>query len=638
MSHEKNPCLLEQFEKIYSAAEKAKSAERCLVAPSPELQEKLRKELEELRDSASPTLARVLRAREQNRVGFNDGLIFPGSHFPVGTPAHLVRSSAADRAPLRGDVRVVVVLVDFSDEQFSGAHDQQHYEDLFFSEGVLPNGSVREYFADVTGGIVRITGEVVGPYRMPHTLAHYANGAAGTGSSAPNARNLAEDAAGAANADVDFSIYDNDGDGFVDAFIVLQAGPGGESTGNSGHIWSHKWVMPSVFQADGAKIYAYLTIPEEARIGVSCHELGHLLFGFPDLYDTDYSSSGVGNWCLMGGGSWNGNGDVPAHPSAWCKANQEWVSVINPTANSSVSIDDVKTSRTVYRLWKDGGSSNEYFLVENRQRAGYDQLLPGDGLLVWRIDDAVSTNADETHPKVALVQADNRKDLENGNNRGDTGDPFPGAAANQTFNASSSPSSRSYGNMDTCVALENISASGGVITANFRVKCAPVKRFSSEKALHKELRKELSKDYFKDHIKERVKEHTKEIKEKDFKELKERKEFKEKDKDFEGPGGFRATTDVPSGAFETGHEGTLDARIAALEEHFARLMPFIDEALRPDLAASALADEEDLRRRSNARHAAAPRAATTGHKKKLIAKTRATKRGSKKGGKKKPRA
>src|SRR5690606_27804760 len=193
-----------------------------------------------------PPLARLLKPREQNRVGFNDGLIFPGSYFPVGTPARLVRSAAADRAPLRGDVNVIVVLVDFSDETFANEHDQAHYEDLFFSEGVLPDGSVREYFQDVTGGLVQITGEVRGPSRMPHTLAHYANEDSGVGGSSPNARDMAEDAAIAANADVDFSAYDNDGDGFVDAFIVLQAGPGAESTGDSGDIWSHKWVLPTV--------------------------------------------------------------------------------------------------------------------------------------------------------------------------------------------------------------------------------------------------------------------------------------------------------------------------------------------------------------------------------------------------------
>ena len=66
---------------------------------------------------------------------------------------------------------------------------------------------------------------------------------------------------------------------------------------------------------DATKIFAYLTVPEDCRIGVCAHELGHLLFGFPDLYDTDNSSEGIGNWCLMAGGSWGGGGDTPVHPS-----------------------------------------------------------------------------------------------------------------------------------------------------------------------------------------------------------------------------------------------------------------------------------------------------------------------------------
>ena len=135
------------------------------------------------------------------------------------------------------------------------------------------------------------------------------------------------------------------------------------------------------YVADTTKIYAYLTVPEDARIGVCAHELGHLLFGFPDLYDTDNTSEGIGNWCLMAGGSWNGGGDIPAHASAWCKAQQGWVTVQNVTTNGLLTIADVKDSHTVYRLWKDGAAGQEYFLVENRQKSGYDAHLPGDGLL-----------------------------------------------------------------------------------------------------------------------------------------------------------------------------------------------------------------------------------------------------------------
>jgi immune inhibitor A len=258
----------------------------------------------------------------------------------------------------------------------------------------------------------------------------------------------------------------------VDAFIVVHAGKGAESTGSVNDIWSHKWVLPgSPFDADGTKIYAYLTVPEDSKIGVCCHELGHLLFGFPDLYDTDYSSEGVGNWCLMGGGSWNGNGEIPAHPSAWCKVNQGWISVISPNKNGVYTIQDVKTGRKVYKLWKDGQVGSEYFLLENRRKSLYDRLLPGEGLLIWHVDDSIPTNSDENHPKVALVQADAKNDLEKGSNRGDDGDPFPGNTNNRSLTATSTPNSNSYAHIDTCVAVTDIAISGEDILAQLVVTC-----------------------------------------------------------------------------------------------------------------------------------------------------------------------
>ena len=270
------------------------------------------------------------------------------------------------------------------------AASPDHFKDLFFSTGKIPTGSVREYFTEVSHGLMTLSGEVVGPYRLPRTLAAYAGGKAGTDNPEPNARTMARDAATLANPDVNFAPYDNDGNGFVDAFIVVHAGRGAEETGNQNHIWSHKWVLTGArFNADGTKIFGYLTIPEDSKIGVCAHELGHLLFGWPDLYDTDGSSEGLGNWCLMGGGSWNGNGDIPSHPSAWCKANQGWVSVVNRTTNGAVTIKDVKSDRKVYRLWKNGAAGKEYFLLENRQRTLYDRKLPGEGLLVYHVDEAI---------------------------------------------------------------------------------------------------------------------------------------------------------------------------------------------------------------------------------------------------------
>ncbi len=546
--------------------------DRCCVAPDPKLQKKINKALIKMRKKAPDGMEGQVSLREQTRVGFNDGLIVPGTHLPLGTPPMAAKNFALERAPLTGDVRVVVVLAEFSDQQFNG-DPAQRFNDLFFSTGNIATGSVKEYFDDVTNGIVNIIGEVVGPYTLPDTLANYAGGSYGTDPTKnPNARDMAEHAATAADPDIDFRPYDNDGDDFVDAYVVVHAGTGAEQTGSGGDIWSHKWAMRDVVNVDGTQLYAYLTIPEDARLGVCAHELGHLLFGFPDLYDTDRSSSGIGNWCLMAGGSWNGGGDTPAHPSAWCKANQGWVTVTNVTSNGMLSIPDVKNANEIFRLWKDGNSSQEYFLVENRQRTGFDADLPGDGLLIWHIDDAIAANSDENHPKVALEQADGLNHLNSGTNRGDTGDSYPGSTGAHVFDKNSFPNSKSYAGSDTCVAVSGVSASSATMTANLSVKCAAFKSILKELTdKHHDKFHRFDKYFFADKYPEKP-----EI---------DKRVGREKPFDFNPRTRF---------GFDQAPPGHIEERLEALETTISALVPFIDEDLRPDLSDSMLNGEADL--------------------------------------------
>jgi len=570
----------------------------CAVAPSPELKERLLAELADAKSRSRSTLASALGlARAPRRLGFDDGTIIPPTQFPVGTPLSAIRSTAADRAPLRGTVRVIVVLVQFSDRAL--AQTASHFNDLFFSTGVLPHGSVKEYYHEVTGGLVDIVGEVAGPFQLPQTNAWYASNNFGIGrpTGTPRANIMAKDAAVAADPTINFGQYDNDGNGFIDAFIVVHAGSGGEQTGNSNDIWSHKWTLPSAYNTDGKQIFAYLTIPEDARIGVCAHELGHLLFGFPDLYDTDDTSEGVGNWCLMGGGSWNGGGDIPSHPSAWCKAQQGWATVTNVTTAGTITIPDVKISRNVHRLWKDGTGGPEYFLLENRQRTQYDARLPGDGLLIWHIDEAQPGNTDETHYKVGLVQADAKRNLELAQNRGDDGDPYPGSSANTSFTGASTPNSKSFAGQDTSVSVSAISASAATMTATVGVSLkSALKDSKDSKDRIKDRKdtkegkegKELSKDRkdLKDRIKERKdgKEFKEFIKEgtKERKDLKDRVEFKV----FDRPGGWFSGAREPAAADVSQAIADLEARVAALEAALGasgESEPFIGSELRPDL-------------------------------------------------------
>ena len=277
----------------------------------------------------------------------------------------------------------------------------------------------------------------------------------------------------------------------------------------------------------------------------------------------------------------------------------------------------------MYRLWKDGAAGSEYFLVENRQQTGFDASLPGSGLLIWHIDEAQPGNTDENHYKVALMQADDLRDLELNHNRGDAGDCYPGSALNTAFNGTSSPNSKSYANANTCVGVNAISASGSVMTANLQVKCRTkvVEKPIRDKDFKE--RKEVRKD-FKD--KER-KEVRKDFKDKDFKDFKELKEFEKPLSDNPGKpvidkaatfdkGGDGKFTDgkFADGKFADGRPGglgdggprrepaDLEARLTALENALglsgppaspAQFDPFIGSELRPDLSQGAFGAEED---------------------------------------------
>ncbi|MER6307672.1 M6 family metalloprotease domain-containing protein [Streptomyces sp. NPDC001657] len=562
----------------------------CAVSPSPELRARI---MQEAADAGIvETRLAGLRAlgKAPRWPGFDDGMVFPPTEFPPGTPSSRVRNAARDRAPLRGTLKIAVIMVDFPDKPT--ATDPAVIKDLFFSLGQLPHGSLREYFRDVSNNLVDVVGEVVPTVRLPKSLAFYANDNFGIGrpTGIRRAPIMASDAVIAANPLLNFAPFDNDGDGFVEALIIVHAGQGGEVTGFPGDIWSHKGILPTQRVVDGVKVFPYLAVPEAAKLGVCAHEIGHLLFGLPDLYDSDFSSMGVGDWCLMGTGSWGAGGEIPVHPSAWCKLNQGWANVNVVTAPGELSLPDVKTSRVVHRLWTNGSPGQEYFLAENRQRAGYDKSLPGEGLLLWHIDESRPDNNDENHLKVGVVQADGKRDIELNVNAGDLGDPYPGASGNSTFGSTSVPKSASYAGTDTCVTVSEISASGPVMTAKVTVVCPkPKDTKEKEGKEHKDKEgkdgKEVSKD-IKDHQIEKT---SKDFKDKDGKDIS--KENKDHHKELESP-------PKPVEAPGVTHASLLElqARLSAVEQALAGpgqeyVEPFIGPALRPDLAGGPAPDE-----------------------------------------------
>lgn len=370
----------------------------------------------------------------------------------------------------------LIILVDFSDMQHEWVYhsEPEDFDTLLFSIDIRQPGSMTDYYDETSYNQAFLMGQVTAWYRMPQTYAYYVDGQRGFGSYPHNAQKLTEDAVVAADPDVDFSLYDNDADGWVDALFVVHAGPGYEDTGNLNYIHSHAWVISDPMSVDGVQVYGYSMEPEEtggggfATIGVYCHEFGHVL-GLPDLYDYDYDSDGVGMWSIMAGGSWGGGGGRPVHFDGWCKTTLGWVnpSIVGPNLDHE-QIDAVEYSPDVYILYSLGMPDAEYFLVENRQRELFDFSLPGPGLLVYHIDENVPDNNNQNHYKVAVEQADGRRDLEN--NRGsDTGDPWPGNLNRRTFDDNSNPNSHLYGNMISEVAVSEISDSDSVMFADLAI-------------------------------------------------------------------------------------------------------------------------------------------------------------------------
>ena len=195
-------------------------------------------------------------------------------------------------------------------------------------------------------------------------------------------------------AGFDWSVFDNDNDGYVDALNVIHQGPGAEE-GDYSNIWSHKSSLGNLAVSyDGVIINSYNISPEIQNgnlvaIGVLAHEFGHAL-GLPDLYDTDYSSSGSGKLALMASGSWGTSNNSPWYPATmigWCKEQLGWVDVVEINDDlDAVSIEQTYSSNIVYRV-NHSQVEEEYWLIENRQKIGSDTLMPTPGLTIWHIND-----------------------------------------------------------------------------------------------------------------------------------------------------------------------------------------------------------------------------------------------------------
>ena len=359
--------------------------------------------------------------------------------------ARILNRQEADspkQTPYKGQKRGLVILAEFTDAKFKSGHDRQKYNDILNTPGYTTQegfrGSVADYFRDQSDGQFELVFDVVGPYPTKRSYKYYGENDAAGQDKRPE--EMVIEMCRAADDEVNFNDYDWDGDGEVDEVFVVYAGKGEADTEKEDCIWPHMWALDEAGKRlvlDGCKINTYACANEiDASskingIGTFCHEFSHCL-GLPDFYDITYSGEfGMGDFDLMAGGNYNGNGFCPPCFTAYEKMVCGWQQPIVLGAED-MTIDSLKPmsqNGDFYIIYNDG-HPDEYYLIENRQKTGWDESYPARGLLITHVDydeevwlnnipnsiltqeeaEEMELTVGNTHQRMTLFHADNDDD------------------------------------------------------------------------------------------------------------------------------------------------------------------------------------------------------------------------------------
>ena len=366
----------------------------------------------------------------------------------------------------------LVILVNFQDVKFNNANTQAAMNDLMNSTNYTYNGaagSVRQYFSDQSDGQYTPNFDVVGPVTLPNSRSYYGKN---NGSDKDiKCGDLVQHACSIANAscNVDYTQYDNDGDGEVDFVYILYAGKGEAAGGGESSVWPHSWSVygtayygyasftiynyKNYVTFDGKTVDAYACSAElnsngeRCGIGTIAHEFSHVI-GLPDYYDTGYGTndengSTPNTWHIMDHGSYNNDENTPPNYSIYDKYFLGWKTPLHlGDQPQNITLQPIGTAQANgYQITTSGTqllgatSTTTHYYVENRQKSGWDAYLPGHGMLIWQVKyNATAWNDNEVNntagnPRFTLVSAKGSStDLGTG------ADPFPGTGKVTSWN------------------------------------------------------------------------------------------------------------------------------------------------------------------------------------------------------------
>lgn len=402
-----------------------------------------------LRNVAEKRIARNMTAQEISEAVADRGLGLNASTFPN-----------------KGEVRTLVILVEFQDVKF-GDYNKPEYKYDVYSNSATPvtdywndllnkegfdgfggTGSCRDWFhansADADGKPQFDPHfDLFGPVTLPENVAYYGGNTLSGTSVDQAAEQIVVQGCQLLDDQIDFSIYDTDGDGRVDNVFVFYAGLGENDGGGAETIWPHSWDLSRYgceIELDGVIVDHYACSKETLNgafmpdgIGTFIHEFSHVL-GLPDLYTTDYNTAYTpGKYSVLDAGPYNNTSRTPPNYSTYERWALGWMKPDRFNTTGYYTIGNMADTRDVYIVPTE--KDNEYYLIENRQNKGWDAYLPGHGMLIWHIDynrevfDNATVNNDPRHQYVDLIEANGRK-----NERYVAGHPFPGESNVMEYN------------------------------------------------------------------------------------------------------------------------------------------------------------------------------------------------------------
>lgn len=394
---------------------------------------------------------RLAKKQARNARGPEGPANGPGGAPPAGTTT--------------GDFLGLVLLLDFSD--FPQTISRQEVDDFCNKAGYTGfgnNGSAFDYFRDVSDGRLRYRNQVVAYHRAAHPRTYYTDPAISYGTRAQELIREALD--GLVAGGFDFSGLTADSGGFINALSVYYAGT--RSNAWSQGLWPHSWALANSYAVPGGRRFSDYQITDlgtQLTLRTFCHENGHMVCDFPDLYDYDAVSvgNGIGHYSLMCFGGADKN---PTQVDAYLKHAAGWTSRLTTLASGMTAT--VAAGSNDFLLH--ARSASEYFILENRAQSGRDATLPDAGLAIWHVEENGNNSNEQMtaaqHYECSLEQADNRFDLERRVNAGDAEDLFGGSAS--TFGPSTAPSSTWWDGSASGLDIESISAVGASMTVKTR--------------------------------------------------------------------------------------------------------------------------------------------------------------------------